>query len=275
MARLSAGAGGAVKHMLAGGPKSATVFHMDQPLHETADRDAERRALRVHGRIARDIGTDIVTGRYKPGDILTGEVAASDELQVSRTAYREAVRNLAAKGLVDSRPKNGTRVSPMDHWHLLDPDVLEWIFRNAPDPQLLESLFELRRIVEPEAAALAARRRSESQLAIMRDMIEQMEEHTLQVEAGRIADQQFHATLLGATGNAFLASLTSGVAAAVTWTTRFKQRRGLLTRDPLPEHKRVFAAVVERDSASAHRAMAELIDMAFHDTSSRDENIAI
>lgn len=234
------------------------------------DADA-RRALRVHGRIARDMGIDIVTGRYKPGDLLTGEVAASDELHVSRTAYREAVRILAAKGLVESRPKIGTRVSRMADWHLLDPDVLEWMFQQEPDPALLAALFELRRIVEPEAAALAARRRSDAQLDTMRDALRRMEELSLESEAGRRADQAFHAAMLDAAGNAFLASLTSGVGAAVAWTTVFKQRKGPLRRDPMPDHLRVLDAIAAEDDVTAHRAMAELIDNAFRDTAQLGE----
>ena len=232
----------------------------------TQSDSAEERALRVHGRIARDIGIDIVTGRYKPGDVLTGEVAASDELNVSRTAYREAVRILAAKGLVQSRPKIGTRVSPVADWHLLDPDVLAWIFEHKPDPAQLAALFELRRIVEPEAASLAARRRNDTHLAMMRAALQGMETHTLNTEAGRQADQDFHAALLDAAGNPFLASLTSGVGAAIAWTTVFKQRKGPLKRNAMPDHVRVFEAVTAGDAAAAHRAMAELIDMAFHDT---------
>ena len=88
---------------------------------------ARRKALRLHGSIARDLGMRIVSGRARPGDILDGEIDASDRLEVSRTAYREAVRILAAKGLVESRPKVGTRVSLPERWHLLDPDVLSWI----------------------------------------------------------------------------------------------------------------------------------------------------
>jgi DNA-binding FadR family transcriptional regulator len=232
----------------------------------TSSRAAGPRALRVHGRIARDIGIAIVTGDHQPGDLLSGEIAASGELQVSRTAYREAVRILAAKGLVESRPKIGTRVSRVADWHLLDPDVLGWIFQNEPDRALLESVFELRRIVEPEAAALAARRRSAAQLATMSDALDRMAEHTLATEAGRAADQDFHAALLDAAGNVFLASLTSGVGAAIAWTTIFKQRKGSLLRDPMPDHRRVHDAVVAGDPAAAHDAMAELIDNAFHDT---------
>src|ERR687891_2306494 len=120
-----------------------------------------RKALRLHGAIARDLGVRIVSGRYEPGDILNGEIDASDRLKVSRTAYREAVRILAAKGLVESRPKVGTKVSAPEHWHLLDPDVLSWIFEYEPDDKLLTDLFELRKVVEPQAAALAAVRRTD------------------------------------------------------------------------------------------------------------------
>src|SRR3546814_13664740 len=75
------------------------------------DTPEGRKLLRIHGTIARDIGIRIVSGRFQPGEVLNGEVEASDRLRVSRTAYREAVRILAAKGLVESRPKTGTRVS--------------------------------------------------------------------------------------------------------------------------------------------------------------------
>lgn len=230
------------------------------------DTQAQRKSLRIHGVIARDLGMSIVTGRYAPGEILNGEVAASGELQVSRTAYREALRILAAKGLVESRPKTGTRVSPRAKWHLLDPDVLSWIFALEPELSLLESLFELRLIVEPQAAGLAATRRTDDQLAQMLTALEGMTKHTLASEAGRLADQHFHAALLDASGNPFLASLASGVGAAVAWTTVFKQRNEPLRRDPLPEHWRVYDAVAAGDAAEARRVMAELVDMAFLDT---------
>jgi len=212
------------------------------------------------------LGVAIVSGEYKPGDILKGEVDASDRLRVSRSAYREAVRILAAKGLVESRPKVGTKVSEPERWHLLDPDVLSWIFEFEPDDRILKSLFELRRIVEPQAAALAAERRTKSDLDSMARALEGMEKHSLATEAGRLADQAFHSALLRATGNAFIVSLTSGVSAAVTWTTIFKQRHNPLSRDPLPDHVRVYEAVKAKDPKAAHKAMATLVDLALMDT---------
>ncbi|HUG45004.1 MAG TPA: FadR/GntR family transcriptional regulator [Sphingomicrobium sp.] len=230
------------------------------------DARTRRKSLRLHGMVARDIGIQIVSGRYKAGDLLDGEIEASERLNVSRTAYREAVRILAAKGLVEVRPKIGTRITARSKWHLLDPDVLSWIFKYEPDDHLLESLFELRKIVEPEAAALAAKNRSEAQLTSMSDALDEMAEHTLAKEEGRLADQNFHTVLLEATGNPFLISLTSSVSAAVTWTTIFKQRLRPLQRDPVPDHRRVYEAIAAADPEAAHQAMADLVDMAFFDT---------
>jgi DNA-binding FadR family transcriptional regulator len=222
--------------------------------------------LRLHGTIAHELGAMIVTGGLTPGALLDNEVDASVRLKVSRTAYREALRMLAAKGLVEARPKVGTRVSPMHRWHLLDPDVLGWIFSAEPDPKLIDALFELRRIVEPSAAALAAVRRSTTDLKTMERALESMGRYSLATEAGRAADQDFHATLLSASGNPFLESLTSTIGAAVARTTAFKQRHLPLERDPIPDHQRVYEAVRDRKPKLAQQAMARLIELALRDT---------
>lgn len=185
---------------------------------------------------------------------------------MSRTAYREAMRILAAKGLIEVRPKVGTRVLSRDKWHLLDPDVLSWIFESEPDDHLLKSLFELRRMVEPEAAALAAERRNGDHLRRMDEALKNMAEHSLATEQGRAADQSFHAALLEASDNPFVADLTSGIGAAIEWTTIFKQRQRPLIRDPLPDHIRVYEAIADSDVNEARRAMAHLVDMALIDT---------
>jgi DNA-binding FadR family transcriptional regulator len=223
-------------------------------------------AMRLHGTIAQDLGVGIVSGRYKPGTILDNEIEASERLQVSRSAYREAVRILNAKGLVHSRPKVGTRVSQPEDWHLLDPDVLSWIFEFQPDQGLLADLFELRKVVEPQAASLAAVRRKPEHLQRMKTALEGMAKHSLSTRAGQIADHDFHSALLQATGNAFIMSLTSGIGAAITWTTVFKQRNNALRRDPVPDHKRVYDAIEAGDSQAAHKAMYTLVDLAFLET---------
>ena len=234
--------------------------------HATNGVGAGRKALRLHGSIARDIGVLIVTGRYRPGHILDGEVEASEQRKVSRTAYREAVRILSAKGLVNSRPRVGTRVSALEQWHLLDPDVLSWVFSGEPEPEVLHGLFELRTIVEPAAAALAATLRNQRHLDAMRRALDAMSHFTLHVEEGRNADKDFHAALLAATANPFIVSLTNGVTAAVNALTEFKQRIAPLKRDPAPDHWRVYDAIAAKDADGARAAMGELIRLAIMDT---------
>jgi len=221
--------------------------------------------LRIPGTIARDLGVKVVSGKLKPGAVLEGEIAASGQRKVSRSAYREAVRILVAKGLVQSKPKAGTRVNDRAVWHLLDPDVLSWIFQAAPDKNILIDLFELRRLVEPEAAALAAQRRTSRHLKQMAAALDGMAHHTLINEAGRAADKDFHATLLDASRNLFLSSLASSINAAVAWSTIFKQRYEPLKRDPVPDHRKVYDAVAAGDASAARRAMTELVELAYID----------
>lgn len=239
-------------------PKSKGAAHPIEPKQQVPRR-------RIHGRIADDLGIAIVNGQHLPGATLPNEIEASEKLHVSRTAYREAVRTLAAKGMVESRPKAGTRVSARRRWNLLDPDVLAWMFEGDPGEEFIAGLFELRKMVEPQAAALAAQRRTSPQLARMGHALEEMAQHGLATEQGRAADQAFHDEILRATGNELLMSLTSTLGAAIRWTTIFKQRRMRLPRDPLPEHRKLYAAMVEGDAERAMHAARELIELALQD----------
>ncbi|MBO9711710.1 MAG: FadR family transcriptional regulator [Sphingomonas sp.] len=220
----------------------------------------------MRGAVVHYLGTAIVSGRIAPGERLTGEVANSEALDVSRSAYREAVQVLTAKGLVESRPKAGTRVLPRSRWNLLDPAVLAWAFSGEPDADLVRDIFELRAIVEPAAARLAAERRDKADIKAMRDALARMRRHTLATEEGRAADRDFHDALLRSTRNEALIALSASIGAAVSWTTRYKQRLRALPRDPVPDHVRVFDAIAAGDAEAASTAMRSLIDLAHDDT---------
>lgn len=233
---------------------------------QDARRPGKERKLRLHGSIAHKLGVGIVGGHYRPGQLLAQELVASKRLKVSRSAYREAIRILAAKGLVESLPKTGTRISPRTRWQLLDPDVLQWLFETEPDDRLVQGLFELRMIVEPAAAAFAAARRTDAQLNAMRHGLEAMQAHGLGAEAGRLGDSNFHTALLAATQNEMLASLSSGISAAVHWTTVYKMRANPLPRDPSEAHLRVFEAIRAGNPDAARIAMSDLLRVALADT---------
>ncbi len=230
-----------------------------------AKDDVEPKPLRIHQAIAASLGRAILSGDYQPGDSLDGEIEQSLALGVSRTAYREAMRILVAKGLLESRPKAGTHVTARSRWNMLDPDVLAWMFSGRPDDHFIRDLFELRGIIEPAAAALAAQRRTPEHLAAMADALSDMAAHGLTTVGGQDADRRFHRLILQATGNEALASLASSVGAAVQWTTRYKQRASQTPRDPLPEHTAVHAAITAADPPGASTAMAELLRLALAD----------
>lgn len=232
-----------------------------------AERQPRGTGARHHGAIANKLGVAILSGEYGPGHVLGAEVIAAEMLGVSRTAYREAVQALTAKGLVESRPKTGTRVLPRERWNLLDPDVLGWAFAGEPDIEFIRALFELRAIVEPAAAALAAARRTDADLDAMAAALGGMEQHSLASDAGRSADRDFHTAILRATRNDALIVLSSSIGAAVNWTTQFKQRARALPRNPIPDHRRVFAAIAASDAEAASAAMRALVNLALEDTS--------
>lgn len=220
---------------------------------------------RLHGRIAEDLGIAIVSGRQPSGSVLLNEIEASEKLGVSRPAYREAMRILSAKGLVQSRPKTGTRVTARADWNLLDPDVLAWMFHGEPNPEFVRQLFELRAVIEPAAAAFAAQRRTTTQLARMGHALEEMARHGVGSPEGSAADQAFHAEILVATGNETLMALITSIAASVRWTTLFKFRGGREVRNSIPDHQKLYAAIAASDSEAARAASFELVELALED----------
>lgn len=225
-------------------------------------RARQPRSPRLHDTVARRIGTAILSGALAPGAALGGEIEEAEAAGVSRTAYREAVRILVAKGLIESRPRAGTRVTARRRWALLDPEVLEWMFATRPDPRFVADVFELRRVIEPAAAAFAATRAGPAHLAAMDAGLAGMRRHGLATVEGQAADRDFHAAILDATGNETFATLSSSIGAAVRWTTQFKQREGRIGRDSLPEHEALRDAIASRDPDAARRAMEHLLRLA-------------
>ena len=219
----------------------------------------------IHDRIAHELGVAIVGGQYQPGDVLPGEERYSAEQGVSRTAYREAIRVLSAKGLVFSRTKSGTRISERLRWNMLDLDVLAWMFEAGPKPEFLRDIFELRTVVEPAAAQFAAMRRDHQDISRIGHALEEMRRYGLQSSEGRAADQSFHRLILLATHNESLITLATSVTAVVAWTTRFARDERHESRDPMPDHDAVFDALVRGDPERARQKMLALIRNASHD----------
>ncbi|GGB39259.1 GntR family transcriptional regulator [Sphingomonas metalli] len=223
------------------------------------DLPTEARRRPAHAQVAREMGIAIVTGRYPPGSNLPGEHEIAARRGIARSVVREALRMLGAKGLLESKPRAGTRVRDRAEWNLLDPDLLAWMFEGEPPADFVRSLFQLRLIVEPAAAELAAVTRTPAQLAAMDEALDQMALHGLATPEGQAADQRFHHLVLHATQNELLVSLAVTIGSAVRWTTIYKYRNSRHPRDPMPEHRLLYDAIAAQDPAAARAATVTLI----------------
>lgn len=160
----------------------------------------------VHFSVANEIGQRIVRGDYPPGTILPNEAEWSEMFGVGRSVVREAIKMLMAKNLLGSRPKIGSWVEPRERWNLLDREVLTWYASSPERHKFLQTVQEFRHIIEPEAAALAAERRNDSEMeAISRACHEMGTAPTLSERTS--ADTRFHLAILQAAGNELLLPL--------------------------------------------------------------------
>jgi GntR family transcriptional regulator, galactonate operon transcriptional repressor len=223
----------------------------------TKRRTYPRRGL--HGAVVHEIGVRILNGELKPGDTLPDN-GVLDEADVSRTVVREAIKVLAAKGLVESRPKVGTRVRPRRDWNLLDPDVLAWQVEAGADPGFLEQALELRRMIEPAAARLAAERASEPQIAALYEAYEEMFAAGDDLDAFMAPDLRFHSLLLEACGNELLEHMSEIFTAVLRTVFAYSSSSSRSYPRAARRHRAIVKAIEARDPDAAERAVLRLID---------------
>ena len=230
-------------------------------------RDSGRPFLRrsVHSRILNEVGERILCGVFMPGDILPSENALSDEFKVSRPVMREAIKVLAAKGLVDARPRIGTRVRRREQWNMLDPDILTWSFASREAERYAIHLSEMRRVLEPEAAALAASRATPAQVAKIAESLAGMEACPEDAPEHIVHDLRFHQGILEATGNPFIASTGHVIESALLFSFKLASQIGGARSRALASHRAVLDCIRLADSAGARVAMEVLIDEAWRD----------
>jgi DNA-binding FadR family transcriptional regulator len=213
----------------------------------------------VHGRIVHTIGRGIVNGDIRPGDRLPNAAA----VRASRGVVREAVKVLAAKGLVVSRPRTGTRVRPPESWNLLDPDVLTWQQEGLPRGVFLEKLTEVRLLIEPGAAALAALRAGPDEIAALqralRDMCEALDRTPPDHEAYNDADIRFHRAVVQACDNDVLEQMGNMVSRALLIAFNAAVRVPGLARSSLPRHQAIVDAIRRHQPNRARAAMERLV----------------
>ena len=219
----------------------------------------------VHGSTVDQLGEAIVTGRHPVGSSLPPEPLLCEDLGVSRTVIREAVKSLIAKGLLVTGPKLGTRVLPQDQWNWFDPQVVGWQSRAGLSRDFVRDLQELRLLVEPAAVRLAAQRATTDDLAEieaayagMRSAIEQGGDYVA-------SDLRFHQGLLRAGHNRMVAQMGKALGALLRTSFELSTARAHGPASSLPLHRAVLDAVIARSPPRAERAILVLIHAANDD----------
>ena len=206
--------------------------------------------------ICREIGRRIVSGLMREGGPVDDEGKLCAQFSVSRPVIREAVKMLSGKGLVEVRRGDGTRVLPRVNWNLLDDDVLAWHLSVAPRPDFLMHLLEVRRMIEPPAAAWAAERADDSQIARIGESLQQME-RAEDPHDFAVADARFHRAILRATGNEVLRSMEGVIFSALLSSIRLTNTNPIYNEQSIPFHRRVLDAIEARSPETASEAMME------------------
>jgi len=212
----------------------------------------------LHEQVIQSIGRLIVSGNIAPGELLPREDILAQSMAVSRTVLREALKVLAAKGLIETRQKTGTRVRETSYWNQLDADVLAWRCLSMPTEDFVGKLVEMREVIEPSAAAAAAKRRSDGQLERINAAYTAMAA-AQDREAWARADIEFHHSVLDAANNELLSSLFSVVETALGAYFTLSASQSDDFKYSLPRHFAVYEAIRLQRPEAARKAMLGMI----------------
>ena len=216
------------------------------------------RSAKLSDQISRQLLEAIFSGRYQPGDQLPPERDLAAMFKTSRVAVREALGSLIAKGILSTRQGSRTTVNPIEQWNTLDPDIL--LMRNGD--QTLDQLHEVRRIIEPALAALAAQRITPEELEALRPLSDLPLDDTIEQHIER--DTNFHVAIAAATKNTVLQIVLS----AISDLLRESRRRSFLVPGELVAarewHHVVFEAIERHDAEAARQAMWEHMGQVGH-----------
>jgi DNA-binding FadR family transcriptional regulator len=217
---------------------------------------------RKHRDAMRLLIAEIVSGGRSAGEMLPKEVDLAAEFEVSRGVARESIRALEERGLISVRHGRGATVNEPREWDVFDPDVLAATLESGRGGDVLAEYVECRRILEVEAAGMAAQRAKKRDLARLTQALARMEQAaarpagTAVEERFHEADVAFHRTLVAATGNRPLGQLVERLHSAMLLARVSLARPGYRQR-ALAEHQRILAAVTSGDVAEARQAMSD------------------
>jgi DNA-binding FadR family transcriptional regulator len=233
--------------------------------HVHVSRLASERTLSSHDQIARVLGSEILTGVHSPGANMPPEPELLARFGISRTVLREVMKTLAAKGMVVSKTRVGTRVLDPVNWNFFDAEVLSWKVALGMDPEFRRNLVEIRRAVEPRAAALAAERATAEDIEELRRCIALMRAGGHNRRSFAEADLEFHLAVGAASKNPLMRSMAAVIEAALlaSFSLSSPADRAELQESTVEAHEKIVDAIAARSPAAASKAMLGVIDVGY------------
>lgn len=210
-------------------------------------------------RLIKLFGKQIAQGEYGPG-ALPSEAELCERFDASRNVMREVVKVLATKRLIDAQPHRGLFVMPREKWNFLDVDVLAWALEKGDDPQLINSLIEVRSLIEPSISRWAAERATAVDLVAIEASFNEMEANVNNREVFHEADIRFHKAILLATHNVVIQQLSDAISAlqrAIFDHTFLAEKRHM--EQTMREHADLFDAIRRKNPDAAELACHDMV----------------
>lgn len=212
-----------------------------------------------HAITAEAIGRRIVGGAIKPGTVLPNAELLAREYNVSRPSMREAIKLLAGKGLLEMAPRRGTVVRPKAAWNRLDVEVIGWEAGESQGANFVRDLFELRRMIEPEAAALAAERASPDGIRAIGLALQAIAAADHLSPMSVLADLAFHRAILIHSCNEFLSTFAAAIEAYLTATFQSRKSQRVPQAALFQDYEALYAAIRDRKPLEARAAAVALL----------------
>lgn len=217
-------------------------------------------------RMTSELGRAIICGEYPRDQSLPTEADLCDKFGVSRTAVREAIKMLTAKGVVRSKPKQGIRIQPEEDWNILDPEMLSWSLDANPSIMVLKEFTQMRMAIEPEACALATLNPNSERITKIGQALQRMKLglNTGDVKLELQANIDFHVAILYATENRFYIRMRDFVSTALNISI---QHSSPMKTDPqtiIDGHERIFNAIKSGNGERAKNSMFLIINDALN-----------
>jgi len=211
---------------------------------------------RIHEEVVSQVHALIKEGRIKAGDQLPSERELAETFKVSRTSVREALRALETQGLIISRTGMGNFIADLPVELLVGPLAKLLI----DEKKALADVFEMRKLIEPHIAALAAERATKKDIERMKRILEEQSEAVKRGETGVDADAQLHFAIGQATQNHALEKLVSGLMEMLSRSREESLQTADRRNVSIDSHREIVAAIDKHDKKKAREAMQRHIE---------------